>query len=170
MDEPVGDLTECVTRALSAVVGSTLRQVVIRALDGEVADRAELSDPMLCVGGEVRLEFGGRLLFVSWVSCDGWSDHFSIGVRHQSLFVPGALLRDWNVSDLEPWSKCVGKRLRGAKVFSFEGTPHVVELSFDEQVWWMADGYQHAIGDGDDLLIRSGSFPVSGGVEVAWAT
>ncbi len=62
------------------------------ALDGEFADRAELADPRLYIGGEVCLEFESQSVFVSWSSGDGWEDHFSIGVRTESLFVPHATL------------------------------------------------------------------------------
>lgn len=123
---------------------------------------------MLYIGGEARLEFEDRSLFVSWVSGDGWADHFSIGVRAGSFFDSDASLRDWDVSDLEPWSMCVGRSLKCARVFAFGETPHVVELSFDFQVWWMADGYEQAVGDGDDLLIRAGLFPAIAGARLAW--
>jgi hypothetical protein len=149
--------------------GATLRRVVIRALEGEFAHRTELQDPELYIGGEVRLEFEGRALFVSWASRDGWESHFSIGVRPESLFVTDATLRDWDVSDLEPWSLCTGQPLQGVRVFALGETPHVVEFGFVDQAFWMADGYEQSVGDGDDLLIRSGRFPGIDGARMVWS-
>lgn len=166
----MGDLTRSVTAALSGVIGATLRRVVFRALDGEVANWGELTDPRLYIGGEVYLEFEGQSVFVSWVSKDGWLDHFSIGVRPESLFVQNALLLDWDVSDLDPWSKCTGQRLLAVRVFATRETPHVVEFSFDGQSFWMADGCKQVVGDGDDLLIRPGSFPGLVGARLLWPT
>ncbi len=165
----MGDLAESVTRSLSDVAGGTLRRVVLRALNGEVADRDEFDDPKLYIGGEVRLEFESQSVFVSWAENDGWRDHFSIGVRPESLFAPHATLCDWDVSDLDPWRRCVGQRLRAARVFVFGETPHVVELVFDGQSFWMADGFEQVVGDGDDLLIRPGRFPGIDGATLAWA-
>jgi hypothetical protein len=164
----VGDLARSVTRSLSEAIGLSLRRVVIRALDGEVGDRAEFADPLLYIGGEVHLDFGGRSVFVSWAENDGWADHFSIGVNGKSLFLPGAL-RDWDVSDLDPWSGCAGKLLSGVRVFALAETPHVVELSFDDHRFWLADGYQELVGDGDDLLIRSGPVPELDGAKLVWS-
>lgn len=166
--EPVGDLARSVTSALTAVAGSELRRVVLRALDGELTERAELSDPRLYTGGEARLDFADRSIFVSWATREGWETHNSIAARTHSLFAPDASLRDWDVSDLTPWSRCIGRPLDAARVFSFHGTPHVVELSFGEQTFWLASGHQHHVGDGDDLLIRAGRFAPSETAELAW--
>lgn len=165
----MGDLAQRVTRLLSDVADATLRRVVIRALDGEIADRAGLTTPEFYIGGEIRLEFESQSVFVSWTENDGWPDHFSIGVRPESLFAPDATLRDWDVSDLNPWSKCIGQRLLSARVFAIGETPHVVELSFGSQSIWMADGYEQAVGDGDDLLLRTGRFPGIDGAHLAWS-
>ncbi|MEZ5989271.1 MAG: hypothetical protein R3F30_09150 [Planctomycetota bacterium] len=77
-------------------------------------------------------------------------------------------LVDWEVSGLEPWSKCAGQRLIAARVFAIDETPHVVEFSFDGQSVWMANGYKEAVGDGDDLLIRTGTFPGLEGARLVW--
>ena len=167
----MGDLAKCVTRSLSEVVGLSLRRVVIRALDGEVVDRVEFADPRLYIGGEVHLDFGGESgesVFLSWAEDAGWPDHFSIGASSKSWFSPGAL-RDWDVSDLDPWSACTGKRLSGVRVFALAETPHIVELSFDGHRFWIADGYQQRVGDGDDLLIRSGPVPELDGAKLVWS-
>lgn len=164
----MGDFDKSVTRSLSEVLGKVLRRVVIRALDGEVADRAEFADPRLYVGGEVHLDFGVDSVFVSWAENDGWPDHFSIGSSCRSWFSPGAL-RDWDVSDLDPWSGCTGNPLSGVRVFTIAGTPHVVELSFDGHRFWIADGHEQRIGDGDDLIIRSGPVPELDGAKLVWS-
>ena len=70
LDGSVGDFDKSVTRSLSEVLGKVLRRVVIRALDGEVADRAEFADQRLYVGGEVHLDFGVDSVFVSWAEND----------------------------------------------------------------------------------------------------
>jgi hypothetical protein len=167
-DRTVGDLAKSVTRSLSAAIGLVLRRVVVRALDGEIADRAEFADPLLYVGGEVQLDFGVQSVFVSWAENEGWADHFSIGASGKSWFSPDTL-RDWDVSDLDPWSRCTGKVLSGVRVFALAGTPHVVELSFDGHRFWVADGYQQRVGHGDDLLIRSGSVPELDGAKLVWS-
>lgn len=166
--EPVGDLARSVTSALSAVAGSELLRVVLRTLDGELTERVELGDPQLYIGGEARLDFAKRSIFVSWAAREGWETHNSIAARTQSLFAPDASLRDWNVSDLTPWSRCIGSPLDAARVFSIHRTPHVVELSFGEHTCWLASGHQHCVGDGDDLLIRAGRFPPTETAELAW--
>ncbi len=164
----MGDLANSVTRRLADTIGLFLRRVVIRAFDGEIIDRQELTDPQLYVAGEVRLEFASRTVFVSWVQNEGWPVFCSIGVRSESLFLADATLVDWDVGDLEPWRKCVGRRLLGARVFSMEETPHVVEFSFDGQAFWLANGGMQHVGDGDDLLIRAGSFPGLEGARLVW--
>ena len=79
--------------------------------------------------------------------------------------VPG----DWDVSDLDPWSACTGKLLSGVRVFAFAETTHVVELSFDGHCFWIADGSEQRVGDGDDILIRSGPVPALDGAKLVWA-
>jgi len=51
------DLAKSVTRSLAGAIGVPLRRVVIRALDGEISNRDEFTDPRLYIGGEVRLDF-----------------------------------------------------------------------------------------------------------------
>jgi hypothetical protein len=164
----VGDLGKSVTRSLADAIGVRLRRVVIRAFDGEIGDRDRFANPQLYIGGEVRLDFESQSVFVSWAENDGWPDHFSIGVRSKSLFIQDSTLVDWDVGDLEPWSECTGQRLLAARVFAIDETPHVVEFSFDGQSFWMADGREQAVGDGDDLLIRPGSFPGFDGARLVW--
>lgn len=165
----MGDLAQSVTRPLSRVLGSTLRRVVIRTLDGEVVDRGELADPLLYIGGEVRLEFETESVYVSWESGEGWPDLFSIGVRSESLFVPEATLRDWDVSNMGHWSACTGQRLLAVRVFAVGETPHVVELGFANGTVWFANGYEQSVGDGDDLIIRQGGFTGVDGARLVWS-
>jgi hypothetical protein len=146
----------------------TLRRAVVRALEGEISECAEFTDPQLYVGGEVRLDFEGQSVFVSWVQNEGWPDFCSIGVRPESHFRQDSTLVDWDVSDLPPWSKCVGRRLLTARVFAIDETPQVVEFSFDGQGFWMASGQERDVGDGTDLLIRSGPFPGLADARLAW--
>jgi hypothetical protein len=164
----VGHLAKSVTRSLSDVIGASLRRVVIWALDCEVSDLSDFTDPQLNIGGEVCLVFDSQSVFVSWVENDGWPDHFSIGVSSQSFLSPG-VCRDWDVSDLDPWSKCTGQRLSGARVFAIAETPHVVELTFDRHRFWIADGHQQRVGDGDDLIIRAGPVPELDGAKLVWS-
>jgi hypothetical protein len=91
-------------------------------------------------------------------------------VRPESLFKPDSTLVDWDVGDLDPWRECIGQRLVTARVFALEKTPTVVELSFGDQGFWMANGYEQRVGDGDDLLIRPGSFPGLEGASLVWPT
>lgn len=164
----MGDLAKSVTRSLTDTLGVPLRRVVVRALDGEISHRGELTDPQLCVGGEVRLDFEDHSVFVSWVQDEGWPVFCSIGVRPESLFMQDSTLVDWDVSDLAPWSQCIGQRLLAARVFVIDETPHVVEFSFNGEAFWMASGHQKDVGDGTDLLIRPGSFPGVEGARLAW--
>lgn len=129
----MGDLANSVTRCLADVVGLTLRGVVIRALYGEIVDRGERVDPELYVGGEVRLDCESRSVFVGWVQNEGWPVRCFIGVRAESLFRRDSTLVEWDVGALDPWRRCIGQRLLAARVFTIDGTPHVVEFSFDAE-------------------------------------
>ena len=102
----MGDLAESVTRSLAGAIGGALRRVVIRALDGEISNQVDLTDPQLHVGGEVRLDFEDRSVFVSWVQNEGWPVTCSIGVRPSSLFKQDSTLVDWDVGS----SSCLGAR------------------------------------------------------------
>lgn len=164
----MGDLAKSVTRSLSGATGEALRRIVVRALDGEIRHRDELTDGRLYIGGEVRLDFEGQSLFVSWVQNEGWPVSCSIGVRPESLFVRDARLVDWDVGDLLPWSECLGQRLLAGRVFAIDETPQVVELSFGSKGFWMASGHQQEVGDGTDLLIRPGSFPGHRRASLVW--
>ncbi len=64
---------------------------------------------------------------------------------------------------------CTGQRLEAVRIFAFGETPHIVELAFADQAFWMADGSEQSVGDGDDLLIRSGRFPGIGGARIVWS-
>ncbi len=55
----MGDLDRSVVGALKKVVGRTLSEIIVRALDGELGSRDELTEPHLYIGGEVRLRFDG---------------------------------------------------------------------------------------------------------------
>lgn len=165
------DLGRSIVSALENVVGRTLTKITVRALDGELRSRDELSLPDLFIGGEVRLRFDGGLdLFVSWVENDGWSHHFSLGGRDASHFTPESL-HEWDTSDLEPWSQCTGTSLSSARILGSDGTPHIVELAFENASLWLGDGHQHEFGDGDDLLIRwAGAHPNPSDWEELWSS
>lgn len=167
----MGDLDRSVLGALKKVVGRTLSEITVRALDGELGSRDELTDPDLYIGGEVRLRFDGdQDLFVSWTENDGWEDHFSLGGREASHFTTGSL-QEWGTSDLEPWSRCAGTRLSSARILGSDGTPHIVELAFEKARLWLGDGYKHEFGDGDDLLIRwDANRPSLSDWEVMWSS
>lgn len=164
----MGDLAKSVTRSLADTIGEPLSRVVIRALDGEISNRDEFTDPRLYIGGEVRLDFEGQSVFVSWVQNEGWPSFCSIGVRSESLFMRDSTLVDWDVTDLPPWSECIGQRLLAGRVFEIDETPQVVEFSFDSQTFWMASGQEQEVGDGDDLLIRTGFFPGLRSARLVW--
>ena len=164
----MGDLAKSVTCALANTIGVPLQQVVVRALGGEISHRDELADPLLYIGGEVRLDFEGHSVFVSWAQSEGWPVFCSIGVRPETFFAQNSTLVDWVVSDLDHWSGCVGQRLLAGRVFAIDDTPHVVEFSFEGQAFWMACGQERNVGDGTDLLIRPGGFPGMEGAKRIW--
>lgn len=119
-------------------------------------------------GGELELDFGTTCVFASWAENEGWSDHFSIGVQRESWFLADAL-HDWDLSDMPPWSACVGRTFTSARILGFRGTPHVVELRFEDAALWVADGHEGHVGDGDDLLLRAGSVPDLAGAALRWS-
>ena len=162
------DLADSASRALSGVIGARLRCVTLRTLPFEVSDESELADPLLYIGGELRLEFELQSVFVSWAENDGWGDHFSIAVRCASHFRADALC-DLDVSELATWRERVGQPLVAARVFAIDGTPHLVALSFGGRWCWMADGSEERVGDGDDLLIRTGPVPDFDGAALLWS-
>lgn len=167
----VGDLERSVVGALQKVIGGTLSEITVRALDGELGSGDELTDPDLYIGGEVRLRFGSdQNLFVSWVQNHGWPVPCSIGGQTTSLFRPGAL-KDWDSSDLEPWRRCLGARLLSARVLGRDETPQIVEFAFESVTLWLGTGHQREFGDGDDLLVRwDGARPDLSGWQVMWSS
>lgn len=167
----MGDLDRSVVGALEKVVGRTLSEITVLALDGEIGSRDELTDPDLYIGGEVLLRFDGdQDLVVSWVQNHGWPVFCSIGGQGTSRFEPGAL-QDWDTSDLDPWRSCLGTRLLSARVLGCDETPHIVEFAFEGMNLWLGNGHQHEFGDGDDLLVRwNAARPDLSGWEVMWSS
>jgi hypothetical protein len=150
----MGDLDRSVVGALKKVVGRTLSDIAVPALDGEIGSRHELRDPDLYIGGEVRLRFDdAQDVYVSWVQNQGWPVFCSIGGQAKSHFKPDSL-QEWITSDLEPWTRCLGTQLLSARVLGRDETPHIVEFAFETVSLWLGNGCQREFGDGDDLLIR----------------
>lgn len=153
-------------------VGRPMNRVTYATLAGEISAASDLAVPVVCIGGEVILHFGGfeQPVVVSWAENAGWPDHFSIQVRPDSAFNLGALV-NWPANDLLPWRSYIGSPLVGVRVFARNGTPHVLELVFRDGRVLLGDGYGATFGDGDDLIVRAGDDTnLLNGWDVMWSS
>lgn len=149
------NLRQKITGPIERCLSHELREVWYDCLPGET-DGTNLEYPALYIGGEVRLCFNkAKNIVISWDENAGWNCHFSLIVAEASVFNPGTL-QAWSATPLHPWSEVMGKRLLSARVYGYDGTPHILRLSFDSNInIFIGDGSQQIFGDGDDVLIRS---------------
>lgn len=165
-------LDEAVIRHLRPAVGRRLTSVIYAALDGEIVDASDLTERVVCIGGEVILHFEALEwpVFITWAENAGWTDHFSIQVLSESACRVGTLV-GWPANDLPLWRRHIGSPLVLVRLFGLNGTPHILELAFPDGQVLLGDGFEVTFGDGDDLVARAGDDPsLLDGWDVMWSS
>jgi hypothetical protein len=164
-------LAEYIIDALQPAVGLVLERLGVRAYRSDVQSESELRADCFYVGGELRLMFAGRPLFVSWVQglygrgnpSVGVEDDCSIAVRSSSFCTLSADLVEWDLGRVEPWDILVGKPLESVRVLALSRFPNIIELMLGGRKLFLANSAEWQVGAGTDLLIgiRSGLTPSS---------
>ena len=140
--------------ATAQILGKKLCSVEYRCFLDEFNDLKDLESSQRYIGGEVYLNFDTDSYCVTWDENAGWNDHFSLYVGASSLFKPDAPMEMLEVSKLSPWGSLIGQVCRQVRVFGEFGSPHILELGFDNDCVYISDGNRERFGDGDDVLIR----------------
>jgi len=167
----MGHLAEHSIDALQPVLGRVLEGLCLRAFDCDVQSESDLAVDGLYIGGELRLDFTGRSLFVSWVQglytardpSAIVEEDCSIAARATSFFPPVAELVEWDLAHIEPWNVLIGGRLESAKVLGLARFPNIIGLKVGGKHLLLANSSEWQLGLGTDLLIavRPGLTPHS---------
>ncbi len=101
----MNQLSSPITSHLRKVIGLKLLNVTLFCFEYE-KNSAEMEELPFYFGGEVILNFDSERVVVTWDENAGWTDHFSLYVGSERLYLPTSTLLEWNVSDLGASQSC----------------------------------------------------------------
>ena len=174
----MSQLAEHLTDALQSAVGLVLGGFRVRACGCDVESDSGQEVDCFYVSGELRLEFAGHPLYVSWVQglygkhdpSTAVEDDCCIATRSSSFYAPTAELVEWDLSQVEPWGALIGNRLESARVLSLAHFPNIIELRLGSSRLILANSGGREVGLGDDVLVSLRPDVIPRTAKELWAT